>query len=49
MESGSMTFYPSIKAKYDPSTIINNEYDLTTKKYVDSAVNNSTISITDLG
>ncbi len=44
-----MSFSPSIKVKYDPSTVINNEYDLTTKKYVDLAVNNSIISITDLG
>ena len=44
-----MTFSPAIKARYDSSTIVNNDYDLTTKKYVDSAVNNSTISVTDLG
>jgi hypothetical protein len=49
MENNYMTFSPNVKAKYDASTIINNEFDLTTKKYVDNAVNNSTISVTDLG
>jgi hypothetical protein len=44
-----LTLAAGIKAKYDPSTNINNDYDLTTKLYVDTAVNNSTKSITDLG
>ena len=49
MENNLMTFDPTIKLRYDPSTTITNEFDVTTKKYVDTAVDNSTISITDLG
>ena len=49
MQNGNLTLAPGIKAKYDSSSIITDNYDLTTKLYVDSAVNNSFKSITDLG
>lgn len=49
MENNAMTFAPSIKVFQNLATPITALNQLTTKQYVDNAVDNSTISITNLG
>lgn len=49
MTQNALNLEQNIKVKYNSLTPINEEYQLVTKKYVDTEVSLATATITDLG